>query len=95
MAQRCFDRGCCSKNSRGEFNCLETNRRKTKKSDINRYADLYSGPTLNVAAIYSRVLTIVFVTFMYGFGLPILYPIAALSLLLLYATEKANLYWGY
>ena len=48
-----------------------------------------------MAAIYSRVLTIVFVTFMYGFGLPILYPIAALSLLLLYATEKANLYWGY
>jgi len=95
MVKRFFDRGSCSKNSRGEFKYLETNRRKTKKSDVNGYADLYSGPTLDVAAIYSRVLTIVFVTFMYGFGLPILYPIAALSLLLLYATEKAKLYWGY
>jgi hypothetical protein len=95
MAKRFFDRGSCSKNGRGEFSFLETNRRKTKKSDVNGYADLYSGPTLNLTAIYSRILTTVFVTFMYGFGLPILYPIAALSLLLLYATEKAKLYWGY
>lgn len=44
---------------------------------------------------YSTLLNIVFVTFMYGFGMPILFPIACLSCVILYLQEKVMLYYGY
>ena len=44
---------------------------------------------------YSSILTISYITFMYGFGMPILFPIAMLSFLVLYVTEKIMLFYGY
>ena len=44
---------------------------------------------------YSTVLNIVFVTFMYGFGMPMLFPIACASFVVLYFQEKLMLYYGY
>ena len=44
---------------------------------------------------YSTLLNVVFVTFMYGLGMPILFPIASLSCLILYMQEKLMLYYGY
>ncbi len=40
-------------------------------------------------------MNIVFVTFMYGVGLPVLFPVALISLLVLYLVEKAMLYYSY
>ena len=37
---------------------------------------------------YSTILNVVFVTFMYGFGIPILFPVAVISLIILYFVEK-------
>jgi len=44
---------------------------------------------------YAAILNIVFVTFTFGFGIPILYPIAAMALLILYLVEKTMLYYAY
>jgi len=44
---------------------------------------------------YSSILTIVYITFLYGFGMPILFPIAMLSFLVLYLVEKMMLFYGY
>lgn len=44
---------------------------------------------------YSGILNIVFVTTMYGFGLPALYPAAVAGLVILYLSEKALLYYSY
>ena len=41
------------------------------------------------------MLVIVFVTFMFGFGIPVLFPIATLSLFVLYRVEKYMMYYFY
>ena len=41
------------------------------------------------------MLVIVFVTFMFGFGIPILFPIAAASIFVLYRVEKYMMYYFY
>lgn len=81
---RCLDRPCgsCDKYS-------------TKKTSIQSYADIYLGPSYYIHFKYSTVLNICFVTMMYGFGLPILFPIAALSMIILYFLEKTLLYYSY
>ena len=44
---------------------------------------------------YSAILNIVFVTLMYGIGIPILFPIAVVALVILYVSEKYMLYYSY
>lgn len=44
---------------------------------------------------YSALLTIIFVTFTYGYGIPVLFPIAAIAILILYLVEKSMLYYAY
>ena len=70
---RLLDRGC------------SCNKYKTKKTSIQSYIDTYTGPYYLMHYKYSTLLNIVFVTFMYGLGIPILFPIACLSIVILYA----------
>ena len=44
---------------------------------------------------YSGFLNIVFVTMTYGFGMPILFPVAAFAIFVLYLVEKTLLYYVY
>lgn len=44
---------------------------------------------------YSSLLNIVFVTFMYGFGIPLLFPVAGIAILILYLVEKTMLFYAY
>lgn len=44
---------------------------------------------------YSTILNISFVTLMFGFGMPILFPLAIFALFILYMTEKTMLYFSY
>jgi hypothetical protein len=68
---------------------------KTKKTSIQSYIDTYTGPIYLMHYKYSALLNIVFVTFMYGLGMPVLFPIAILSFVIMYAQEKMMLYYGY
>ena len=43
------------------------------------YKSLYSGPEYTIHFKYSGILNITFITMMYGAGLPILFPLAALN----------------
>jgi hypothetical protein len=74
------------------FGC---NTDKTKKTTIQQYVEIYSGPVYFIHYKYSSILNITFVTFMYGLGIPILFPIAVLSFLVLYLVEKTMLYYSY
>ncbi len=67
----------------------------TRKTALQNYVDLYSGPNFMLHFKYSEILNICFVTFMFGFGLPILFPIAALNFTISYFTEKLMLYYSY
>lgn len=75
-----------------KFSC---NSNSTKKTTIQLYVELYSGPVFFIHYKYSSVLNITFVTMMYGLGIPILFPIASLSILTLYCVEKLMLHYSY
>lgn len=57
------------------FTCTEYN---TKTTTLQQYIEIYSGPVFFIHYKYSSILNITFVTFMYGLGLPVLFPIAVL-----------------
>ena len=42
---------------------------------------------------YSAIMNIVFITMMFGTGLPILFPLASFSLLTMYMLEKYEIYY--
>ena len=69
---RILDRGC------------SCDRYKTGKTSIQGYLDTYTGPVYLMHYKYSTLLNVVFVTMMYGLGMPILFPIACLSCVILY-----------
>ena len=64
---------------------------KSKKTTVQQFVNLYSGPDMPIHYRYSTILNIVFVTFTYGLALPILFPIAFLSMLNIYIVERIQL----
>ena len=52
---------------------------KTKKTSMAAYKDLYSGSDYVIHFKYSGVLNIVYITMMYGMGMPILFVLAAFN----------------
>lgn len=80
---RCMDRGCKFSSD------------TTKSTSIQGYISTYQGPLYFMHYKYSSILTIVYITFMYGFGMPVLFPIAMASFLVLYFVEKLMLFYGY
>jgi len=56
---------------------------------------LYSGPTFYIHYKYSFILNFTFVTFIYGFGLPLLFPIAAGAMFVMFLVEKTMIYYSY
>lgn len=60
----------------------------TKKTSMGTYKDLYSGKDYVIHFKYSGILNIVFITMMYGTGMPILFPIAALNFINQYICER-------
>jgi len=81
---RILDRPCCS-----------LNKQETKETSIQKYINLYSGPAYMMHYKYSTILNVCFVTFMFGFGLPYLFPVAILAFIVLYFSEKTMLYYSY
>ena len=68
---------------------------QTRMISIQQYINLYSGPEYLIHYKYSSILNIVFVTFMYGLALPLLFPIALVSLIILYIVEKLCIVYYY
>ena len=75
-----------------KFTC---NPKQTKKTTIQQYVELYSGPVYFIHYKYSSILNITWVTMMYGVGLPVLFPIALVSISVLYLVEKLMIYYSY
>ena len=78
---RFYDRGCCC--------CCRKN--LTKKKTIQDYVDLYAGPVYFIHYKYSYILNVVFITFMFGAGIPILFFQALAALIVLYVCERLTL----
>lgn len=67
----------------------------TKLTQVTQYIHLYSGQDYIVHFRYSGVLTTVYVTMMYGVGIPVLFPIAAFTLGLFWLHEKYHMAYNY
>lgn len=83
---RILDRGCCS---------CSCSYYTTKSTSIKEYQDIYSGPSYYIHYKYSTVLNVVFVSFMFGFGMPMFFIIGCGSMAILYFIEKSMLYYSY
>ena len=84
LAFRSLDRGVTSCNDL-----------KTKKTTLQQYIEIYSGPTFFIHYKYSFMLNIIFTTFTYGVGLPLMFPLAACAFFVLYCMEKLMIYYSY
>jgi len=82
--EKLLDRGCCPKDDY-----------VTRKTGIQEYIELYAGSEHTIHYGFSSLLIIIFVTFTFGFGIPILFPIAAFALSILYRVEKFSMYYIY
>jgi len=60
----------------------------TKKTSFAAYKDLYSGAEYFIHFKYSGILNIMYITMMYGVGMPILFLIAAINFLNQYVCER-------
>ncbi len=67
----------------------------TRKTGIFPYVDLYAGPAFLLAHKYAAMLNVCFVTLMFGFGMPILFPITALTFLIHYCMERILVFYYY
>jgi hypothetical protein len=76
---------------------LKSGNRKTttKRHSIESYIDLYAGPQYFLHSKYSNLLNITFMTLMFGVGLPILFPIALVSFLVIYLLERVLVAYYY
>lgn len=62
-------------------------------TNIQQYVNLYAGPKYSIHYKYSSIMNIVFITMMFGAGLPILFPLASVSLISMYLIEKFEIYY--
>ena len=61
---------------------------KTKQYSMALFKKLYSGPDYQIHIKYSDCLNVVFVSCLYGIGMPILFPIAAFTLWVQWLSER-------
>ena len=67
------------------------NQAYTRKGTLQKYLNLHAGPEFQIHNRYSAILVIVFVCMLYGTGIPILYPIAFISLFIRYIMDRVLL----
>ena len=72
-----------------------TNQYNTRCKTMQAFEDTYSGDAFCLHYKYSYILVVIYVTFLFGAGLPVLFPIAYLSLLNLYVTERLLMAYSY
>ena len=66
---------------RGLDNGFTNDPYKTKKTSIQNFKILYSGKEYLIHFKYSDCLNVSYISMMYGLGMPLLYPVAALTLI--------------
>ena len=61
---------------------------QTKSTSMHAFKSAYGGADFSIQFKYSNALNVVYITMMYGLGMPILFPLAAINLSLKWATER-------
>ena len=61
---------------------------ETKQTTFAKYKELYSGSDYSIHFKFSAMLNIMYITLMYGVGMPILFPLAMLNFINHYICER-------
>ena len=61
---------------------------KTKKTSMAQFKMLHSGKDYIIHFKFANVLNVIYITMMYGVGIPLLFPVAAFNLLNQYICER-------
>ena len=77
------------------FCCSKKYKFYTKTKTISQYLQIYCGPAYLIHYKYSSLINIIFITFMFGAGLPVLYFIALASFILQYILERILVAYSY
>lgn len=84
---RCLDQGCTT------YFCCKKDK-TTKCKTVQQYVNLYSGPVYTMHFKYAAIMNTIFVTMLYAYALPLLWPIAAFTFINYYICERLLLaYW--
>lgn len=67
----------------------------SKCTSERQYIDTYGGPKYKIHFKYGAIMNLVFMTMMFGAGMPILFPIAFVSLILFYFSETYMIFYFY
>lgn len=67
---------------------------ETSCKTLQEYIELYSGPEYSLHYKYSGIQTVVYMTMIFGAGLPILFPIALVTFIVLFLVENTMLFYG-
>ena len=68
--------------------CCPNRHERTHTKTIQAFEELYSGPELKLHSKLAYVMNVVFITMMYGISMPLLFPVALLSLFIQYTVER-------
>jgi hypothetical protein len=80
---------------RGLDYCKRGENTTTKTKTLQEYINLFSGPEYFMHYKYSSILNTTFIAMIYGAGMPVLFPIAGITLGILFMLEKFMIYYVY
>ena len=63
----------------------------TRQTSLQCYKDVYNGAKYDIHFKYSDCLNVIYISCMYGIGMPVLFPIASFTLLMQMICEKTQL----
>ena len=95
--KRTLDSGfsCCPRMHENEDPDLPPIARKTKKTTIFQYVELYAGPVYLPHSKYAQIMLIIWVTFMYGAFIPSMFIVAFVALFIFNLLETYMLAYVY
>ena len=75
--------------------CCPRRERDTSSKTLQEFDSIYSGPVLDITYKYAYIINVSCVTFLFGPAMPVLFPIAVLSLMVLFTTERLAMAYSY
>ena len=75
--------------------CCPCNKQNTNAKTIMQFERIYSGPEFFAHYRVAFIVNISFITFLFGVGQPILFPIAAAGIFFNYTAEKLRMAYSY
>lgn len=75
--------------------CCPCNKKNTNAKTMQKFEALYSGPLFFVHYRLAFVVNIIFLTFLFGPMMPLMFPIATAGLIFNYISEKLRMAYSY